>query len=131
MSLILAYLLMFSGSCCFYDVLGFEKFSDFLLSANQPTVHNVRVSRGRVCGCCGWLQWQVTGDTRHVGCFNLSHFLLVSVYFCIGAAICTCWKIQCLLYARCFCISALSAAHVERFNVSHMRDFCILLWFQI
>ena len=41
----------------------------------QPTVHNGRVSRGRVCGCGCWLsdRWQVVGDRWHVTGDKVTH----------------------------------------------------------
>ena len=55
--------------------LCFEFFGVFLVFANQPTVHNDGVRRGRVCGCVCWPDmWHVTGATGkkknmwHVSC---------------------------------------------------------------
>ena len=67
--------------CAFYETYKKKrpKIKNHLLSIFfflfQPTVHNVRVSRGRVCGCGWWHgdrwqvacdKWQVTGDRWQV-----------------------------------------------------------------
>ena len=54
--LILAYLQKFLSFCRFNNYLRFDIFSGFGVLANQPTVHNGGVSRGRVCGWVCWRQ---------------------------------------------------------------------------
>ena len=53
--------------------------------ATQPIVHSEGVGRGRVCGCCFWCWWEVTGEI----------FLLL--LFCIIAYIRSSQDIHCLL----------------------------------
>ena len=56
--------------------LCFEFFWGFLVLANQPTVHNDGVRRGRVCGCGCWRdmwhatggRWQLRKNKWHVSC---------------------------------------------------------------
>ena len=51
--------------CCFNNYFAFKKLG-FWVFANQPTVHNGGVSRGRLCGCGCWREWQVTCSPWHV-----------------------------------------------------------------
>ena len=76
---------------------------DFCFWANEPTVHIVRFSRRRVCGCSCWRWWHVTCERWQEASDR--------------------WQVTADIKFR---ISVLLPAHVKKFGVSRMRFF--LYW---
>ena len=141
----------------FWWLFVFWHFFALLGLCDQPTVHNVGVSKGRVGGCWRLVKgdkWHTTCDTWHLTCdsWNVTHamwhmtcdtwhgtpntllfycpFLSVSVCFGISATMRTDQKVECLPWViPCQNNEKKAQRKKVTFSRKNMKEYRVLIWF--